>query len=167
MQTREPDTRTGITAEGTGVGPSSTYRERLTIPWWWWPLALPLAALTGAPVATAVPTPVLVVLALPVVVVAGGLWWLGRIPVTVTGDELQVDDARLPLRYVADAIPLDASGRQELLGPSADPLAFVIQRPWIPGAVQVLLDDPDDPTPYWVISSRRPEELAAALLRQR
>jgi DUF3093 family protein len=41
----------------------------------------------------------------------------------------------------------------------------LIQRPWIGGAVQVLLDDPVDPTPSWVVSSRHPVELATALLR--
>jgi hypothetical protein len=54
-----------------------------------------------------------------------------------------------------------------VLGVGADPLAFVVQRPWVPGAVQVLLNDPADPTPYWVISSRRPTQLAAALLAAR
>jgi hypothetical protein len=29
--------------------------------------------------------------------------------------------------------------------------------------VLVVLDDADDPTPYWLISSRRPELLLAAL----
>ena len=66
---------------------------------------------------------------------------------------------------MAKAIPLDAATKRELLGPSADPMAFVIQRPWVSGAVQVVLDDPDDVTPYWVISSRRPEDLARALRR--
>jgi len=47
------------------------------------------------------------------------------------------------------------------------PLAFVVQRPWIKGAVQVLLDDPADPTPFWVVSSRHPVDLATALLRAR
>jgi len=90
--------------------------------------------------------------------------WLGRIKVAVTPTELQVDDARLPVSVIADVIALDAAGRREVLGVGAHPLAFVIQRPWIPGAVQVLLDDPADPTPFWVISSRHPIDLATALL---
>lgn len=93
-----------------------------------------------------------------------GLWWLGRIRVAVTSDEFQVDDARLPLDVVAQVIALDAESKRLLLGPASDPLAFVIQRPWITGAVQVVLDDSEDPTPYWVISSRHPEKLAAALV---
>ncbi|PZM89461.1 MAG: DUF3093 domain-containing protein, partial [Actinobacteria bacterium] len=76
-------------------------------------------------------------------------------------------DARLPVRFVADAVPLDSAGRREVLGVGADPLAFVVQRPWISGAVQVVLNDPDDPTPYWVVSTRHPLRLAAAILAAR
>jgi acyl transferase domain-containing protein len=91
------------------------------------------------------------------------LWWLGRIRVAVREGELLVDDARLPVRFAAEVIALDAAGRREVLGIGADPLAFVVQRPWIAGAVQVVLNDADDPTPYWVVSSRHPVRLAEAI----
>ncbi|MFV2084841.1 DUF3093 domain-containing protein [Micromonospora sp. LOL_021] len=137
------------------------YRERLRLPWWLWLGGSALAAFLAAEVWMGtsgvrawLPFSVL----LPSTV--AGLWWLGRIPIRVTSDELQVDDARLPLRYVAEVIALDGDGRRELLGVGADPLAFVIQRPWIAGAVQVVLDDPADPTPYWVVSTRDPVRLA-------
>jgi hypothetical protein len=103
-------------------------------------------------------------LALLIPLALGSLWWLGRIRVAVTDTELQVDDARLPLKVVADAIPLTVEDKRLLLGQASDPLAFVIQRPWIAGAVQIMLDDPADPTPYWLISTRHPEEMAQALL---
>ncbi|MDG4767003.1 DUF3093 domain-containing protein [Solwaraspora sp. WMMD406] len=140
------------------------YRERLHLSWWLWAGALGLTALLAAEIWMGTSgarawLPFTVLLPLT----AGGLWWLGRIPIRVTADDLRVDDARLPLRYVADVVALDADGRRELLGVAADPLAFVIQRPWIGGAVQIVLDDPADPTPYWVISSRHPIELATAI----
>ena len=75
------------------------------------------------------------------------LLWLGRIRVAVTGREFRVDDARLPVAVIADVVALDAAGKREVLGVGAHPLAFVVQRPWIGGAVQVLLDDPADPDP--------------------
>jgi hypothetical protein len=99
--------------------------------------------------------------------VAFALWWFGRIKVAVTGGELWVDDAHLPVRFIDDAIPLDAAGKRELMGVSADPLAFVVQRPWMGTAVQVILNDPADPTPYWLVSTRHPERLAEALLAAR
>lgn len=148
--------------------PAVAYAERLTVPWWWWLAAVALAALLAAEIWLGAPgvrawLPFAVLLPLAI----AGLWWLGRIRLVVAGGELRVDDARLPVRYVADAIAIDASGKRELLGVGADPLAFVVQRPWIGGAVQVVLDDPADPTPYWVVSSRRPVELAGAVLAAR
>src|SRR6185312_15422622 len=88
----------------------------------------------------------------------------GRIRVAVTDGEFRVDDARLPVAVISDVVALDAAGKREALGVGAHPLAFVIQRPWIGGAVQVLLDDPADPTPFWVVSTRHPVQLAESLL---
>lgn len=144
------------------------YAERLRLPWWLWVAGLGLAALLAAEVwmgASGVRAWLPFVVLLPLAVAA--LWWLGRIRVAVAGGDLLVDDARLPVRFVADAVALDGAGKRELLGVASDPLAFVVQRPWVPGAVQVLLDDPADPTPYWVVSSRDPVRLAAAVLDAR
>jgi hypothetical protein len=142
----------------------TVYRERLNVPLWWW-LAAPAAAgllaaevYLGAPgYATVLPYTVLV----PAVVFV--LWWAGRVRIAVTPDELQVDDARLPLRFVGAVAPLSPLQTRDLLGPVAEPYAFVIQRPWVGTAVRVDLTDPADPTPYWVISTRHPGELAAAI----
>lgn len=143
---------------------ATRYQERLTVPWWWWLLAPLIIAALSSPLVGGLPAPSgLIGLGLLLVAALVGLWWLGRIQIAVVDGELLVDDARLPLQWVAEAIPLDAAGRRELLGPAADPLAFVIQRPWLAGAVQVVLADPADPTPYWLISSGDPERLAAAL----
>jgi hypothetical protein len=38
-----------------------------------------------------------------------------------------------------------------------------VLRPYIKTAVEITLDDDDDPVPYWLISTRNPEPLAAAL----
>jgi hypothetical protein len=141
-----------------------THDERLWVPWWWWAGALAVALLLAAEVH---PGGGGVLAALPfavaLVVVGGLLWWLGRLRVRVADGQLFVDDARLPLAVVAAAEPLDARAKSRALGRDLDPLAFVVHRPWVAGAVLVVLDDPDDPTPYWVVSSRRPAELARAV----
>ncbi|MGX6602536.1 DUF3093 domain-containing protein [Micromonosporaceae bacterium Da 78-11] len=142
--------------------------ERLRLSWWMWLAALAVDAIVGLEILLGFPTlaswvPFAVLLPLT----AAGLLWAGRIAVAVTDAEFLVDDARLPLAVIADVIALDAAGKSEALGVGAHPLAFVIQRPWVGPAVQVLLDDPTDPTPYWVISTRRPVELASALLDAR
>jgi hypothetical protein len=140
------------------------YHERLGVPLWWWLAAPASAALLAAEVYLGAPgyaTILPYVVLLPAVV--GTLWWAGRVRVAVTPEELQVDDARLPLRFVGSVTPLSPMQTRDLLGPGTEPYAFVIQRPWVGTAVRVDLTDPDDPTPYWVISSRHPGELAAAI----
>ncbi|WBB57114.1 DUF3093 domain-containing protein [Verrucosispora sp. WMMD573] len=152
----------------SSVSAPPAYAERLRLPWWLWFAGLAAAGLLAVEVwmgAAGVRAWLPFALLLPAAV--AGLAWLGRIRVAVADGELRVDDARLPVRFVADAVALDAEGRREVLGVGADPLAFVVQRPWVPGAVQVVLNDPDDPTPFWVISSRHPVELAEALLAAR
>jgi Protein of unknown function (DUF3093) len=147
---------------------SARHSERLRVPWWLWPPILGLAALLAAEVFLGAPgrwTWVPYAVVLPATV--AGLWALGRLRVAVEDGELRVDDARLPVRYVAGVTVLGVEEKRLLLSTAAHPYAFVVQRPWVKGAVQVHLDDPADPTPYWVVSSRRPTDLAAAILAAR
>jgi hypothetical protein len=48
-----------------------------------------------------------------------------------------------------------------------DGRAYLCLRGWISPVVRVELDDPDDPTPYWLVSTRRPAQLVAALAEGR
>lgn len=140
------------------------YRERLSLSWWLWLPAVAVAAALAAEVKLGAPgaaTWIAYLVLLPLTV--AGLWWLGRIRIEVAVGELRVDDAHIPLRYVGEVTPLSAADKRDLLGPYADPEAFVVQRPWIGGAVQLQVRDAADPTPYWLISTRHPEALAAAL----
>lgn len=149
----------------TDADASPRYSERYVVPWWFWPVgigvALAFAAMFDGPLSTDVPVwpvyPILVALVLV------GLWRIGHIRLSVTDTDLLIDDARLPLRYVAQVEALSPAARRRLLSVDAHPLAFVIQRPWIAGSVRITLDDPDDPTPYWIISSRHPERLTSAM----
>ncbi|GAB3222606.1 DUF3093 domain-containing protein [Glycomyces halotolerans] len=101
------------------------------------------------------------------VVPLAGAWWLGRLPVRVVEEDgevwLHVDDARLPMSVVSEVEVLDRTAYSDALGVALHPLAFVVQRPWLRRGVRVRLDDPEDPTPYWVVSSRNPERLREAL----
>ncbi|MBA8825690.1 hypothetical protein FHX42_003056 [Saccharopolyspora lacisalsi] len=143
------------------------FRERLYASWWMWPLPVAAAVLLGAEVHLGYPgvrawLPYVVLIPLAVAV----LFWLSRTTVEVTEEELRAGDARLPRRFIEDAEIVRASEKQRALGPELDPTAFVVHRPWAPTAVRVWLDDANDPTPYWVVSTRHPRELAA-LLRTR
>ena len=56
----------------------------------------------------------------------------------------------------------DAAARVER-GTGLDARAFLVIRGWVQPVVKVPITDPTDPTPYWLLSSRHPKELAAAI----
>jgi hypothetical protein len=148
--------------------PTSTgadgYTERLRAPWWLWLLGLGLAALASAEILLGAPARIAwVPYAVLVPLTALGLWRAGRSRIAVRDGELCVGDAHLPVRSVAEVGVLDAAGKRAALGVRADPLARVVHRPWLRAAVLVVLDDPADPTPYWMVSSRHPDRLARAI----
>ncbi len=151
-------------------GHATAYTERLVVPLFWWPIGFGLAALLIAIVHAGLPglpiwLPCVVLLPLPVWV----LIWLSRIRVSVdtTGaePELRADQAHLPVHLIARAVTVPASAKSAALGRQLDPAAFVQHRPWVGPMVLVVLDDPDDPTPYWLVSTRHPDRLLTALAR--
>jgi hypothetical protein len=140
------------------------YRETLRTPWWWYPIAVGVACLlaaefhvSGARLTDWIPFGTLVPLAIVIV------WWLGRSSLEVSGGELRVRGAHLPLTYVTGAIALDERTLRLVVGREGDPAAYVSIRPWIGPGVQVWIDDEDDPTPYWIVSSRHPERLVSVV----
>lgn len=142
----------------------TAYRERLGAPWWMWLAAVAVAAFIATELgigAVALRHPL--TYAVTTALALAGVWALSRITIAVDAEHLHVDDAHLPHAVIGEVTVIDAAARRELLGPEADPLAFVITRPWIPGGVRIDLIDPDDPTPYCFVSSRHPERLAASL----
>ena len=85
--------------------------------------------------------------------------------VEVTADTFAAGRAQMPRAVVTriDAFEGDEAVMQR--GPELDARAWLLLRGWIPGVVRVQLDDPSDPTPYWLVSTRQPKRLAAALAR--
>lgn len=83
--------------------------------------------------------------------------------VEVRDGVLHVPGARIELAALDAPVVLDREALRQQTGPMADRRAFVVRRPWLHAGVRVLVTDPADPTPYWVVGSRHPERLAAAL----
>jgi len=147
------------------------YRERLSVPWWWFLPGLGLAGLIAVEVnqgVDALPNWLPFAVLLPVAIVV--LVWFGRTEVRVLGGpgddvELWVGDAHLPVTVVSRSAEVPRSAKSAALGRQLDPAAFVVHRAWVGPMVLLVLDDPDDPTPYWLVSTRRPERVLAALGR--
>ena len=158
--------RSGDEHSGHGVSAAGpvAYRESLRTPWWWYPVAIGVSSLLaaefqigGIPVTEWLPFAIIVPLAVAMV------WWLGHSRLEVVDGELRVRGAHLPLRYASGEIALDARTLRRVVGREGDPAAYVSIRPWIGPGAQVWLDDAEDPTPYWIVSSRHPEQLVQAV----
>jgi hypothetical protein len=154
---------------GTRVAPQSVrYRERLWVPLWWWPLGFGLAVLIALEINRGVPRlPHWLPFATLFAVAAGALLWLGRIEIQVgvgdDGVELWAGEAHLPVKVIARSAEVPRSAKSAALGRQLDPAAYVLHRGWVGPMVLIVLDDPDDPTPYWLVSCRYPERVLSAL----
>ncbi|HSN42769.1 MAG TPA: DUF3093 domain-containing protein [Propionibacteriaceae bacterium] len=140
------------------------YSERLHVPFWYWLLALFLAStLVVAVWAYFGDAWVLLTAVICLGAVALVLLELGRTQITVGGVELQVAGARIEGRWLGEAVALDATATRRRLGPDADVHAWLVGKPYLAQAVEVPVIDAADPHPYWLISTRRPGELADAI----
>lgn len=138
------------------------------MPWFWWPLGFGLAALIALEVNQGVGgMPTWVPFAVLFGVAAAALLWLGRSEVAViAGDgtlELWAGQAHLPTTVISRTAEIPRSAKSAALGRQLDPAAYVLHKAWVGPMVLIVLDDPDDPTPYWLVSCRHPERVLAAL----
>jgi hypothetical protein len=140
------------------------YAERLSVPLRWWVQGTMLVATLWLAVVVATPAAVAwAVTALAMAVVAAGFLGYGGARITVGGGVLRAGRAHIDVRHVGAVTPLDAEGMRRQAGVDADARAYLLLRPYLKRGVRVDILDPADPAPYWLISSRRPTDLAAAL----
>jgi hypothetical protein len=140
------------------------YRERLYVPARWWGLLL--LFLFGLWLAVVVSTPAPVMLAVTLLGTGLGVGLLlgyGGARVEVTGRALAAARARLEWECCGPASALTGEEAKRLHGVDADPRAYLLMRPYVATAVRVEVRDPADPTPYWLLSSRRPKALAESI----
>lgn len=147
---------------------SVRYRERLWVPWWWWPLGFAPAALIAFEVnLSGAALPHWLPFATLFTVAAATLLWLSRVEIQVTtgdrGVELRAGPAHLPVTAVIRSAEIARTAKSAALGRQLDPAAYVLHRAWVGPMVLVVLDDQDDPTPYWLVSCRHPERVLSAL----
>lgn len=138
------------------------YRDRAFPPVTWWIVAALISGMTSLIVLPVWPLGGLLV---PIVICILVFFGLARLSPTVivTPDALYAGPAHIDRRLVGTATALDREKTRWECGPGLDARAFIFIRPWIRTAVRVELDDPADPTPYWIVSSRDPKALAAAI----
>ncbi len=147
------------------------YREQLRVPLAWWLLAVPTVLILGATLyaGLAEPWPVIVMLGLAASC-AAFLISLGLATVEVRDGILRAGKAVLPLSAVSEVVSLDEKQTARLRGPRADPAAHLYSRPYLKESVYLAVaasHPAAGSAPYWLIGTRHPAELAAAVERCR
>jgi hypothetical protein len=140
------------------------YYERLRVPVSWWLVSASCVLILG----TTLWAGFSVVIGLSVYLVMSGLLALalltfGSVAVEVTPAELAVGSRRLAIGQITEVSPMDAEQTTALRGPRADVAAFLLIRPYLPESVYLAPAG----QPYWLIGTRRPAELAAAVAEAR
>jgi hypothetical protein len=118
-------------------------------------VALPFGAVPGA------------VTAVVVLVVTAGLLAAGTPTVGVRDGEFVAGRAHVPLGLLGEVAALRPDEMRRAYGPDLDARAFLCLRGWIRAGLRADLADPQDPTPYWLVSCRRPQRLRDAIERSR
>ncbi|GAA2024792.1 DUF3093 domain-containing protein [Agromyces tropicus] len=138
------------------------YRERLwPTPW------IYLSSLLLIPASILVLAPV----SLPAGIVTGVLLYVAIAgSLTLTSPVIEVADGRLragraevPLGLTGEAVAAQGDAARIERGTGLDARAFLVIRGWIADVVRVPITDAADPAPYWLVSTRHPHEMAAAI----
>ena len=140
------------------------YKERLGVPLRWWVQGTMLVASLWLALVVALPG----VLAWTVSAVALALMALlflsyGSARISVSDGVLRAGRARIETVHLGPATALDADQTRRAAGRDADVRAYLLLRPYLKRAVRIPVNDPRDPTPYWLVSTRHPDRLVAAL----
>lgn len=137
------------------------------MPGGWWPVVLAIVALGVLEIGSGFNYVVLV----PVAIFLVGFF---IVPLVLAGRErIQLRDGviyagkqELPVSQVTKIEALDRPQTRLRLGPQADPAAHQVVRGWVGTSVVLGLANPD-PVPYWLLSTRHPDELASAIKQAR
>lgn len=145
----------------------SGFDERLSVPLWWYLPTVGIGVLLGAEIHMGYPgLRSWLGYAVVIPVLVGAIVWLGRVRVSVRDGVLRADTATLNAAHIGRVdVIRGRDDKQVALGPDLDPSAFLLHRAWIGPVVRLENTDPDDPTPYWVLSTRDPDRLLASLGR--
>jgi hypothetical protein len=98
-----------------------------------------------------------------------GLWWGSVAILWVLAPRIVVDEshiragrAHIEHRFVSSIEGFRKEQAREQRGVKLDARAWLVLRPWVDPVVKITLSDPDDPTPYWLVSTKNPERLISA-----
>jgi len=139
----------------------NAYRERLRPSWW-----MVLATGLFLPATTLIFLPLSIPLGLGVGAAlwggSVGLLWALSPTIATDGHTITAGQAQIERKFVTQLEAFHREEARQERGPSLDARAWLVIRPWVDPVIKVSISDPEDPTPYWIVSSRDPEAFIAA-----
>ncbi len=83
--------------------------------------------------------------------------------IEVSSEQLTAGRARLPIAFIGEVT--GHSGEEATLqrGQKLDARAWLMIRGWVSPVVRIEVSDTKDPTPYWLVSTRQPAAMVAAI----
>lgn len=90
---------------------------------------------------------------------------LGSPVIEVTETEFRAGRARLPIGVIGTVTAHRGDDAQLERGRHLDARAWLLIRGWVSPVVKVQVVDETDPAPYWLVSTRQPDAVSAALVR--
>lgn len=141
-----------------------SYVERLRVPLWWWLIALAFTASLALAILAFLPLAQgLIIVGLFAFATGTLVFAYGHTAVRVADGCVHAGRHSIDGKWIAGA---EALGREEsanAMSAGANPRDFLMTRPYIGELVRITINDAADPHPHWLVSSRRAEELAAAV----
>jgi hypothetical protein len=83
--------------------------------------------------------------------------------IQVGSSHLTVARAKIPRDLLGK---IEEIGKDQIFserGPKLEPAAYKVFQGTVKTAIKITVNDPNDPTPYWIISTRKPAQLAEVL----
>jgi hypothetical protein len=100
-------------------------------------------------------------IALTVIVVA--LMFAKSARIEFSGDRLRVSNAEIESKFISSVEVIEAQQGFYERGANLDTRAWIHFQGSVKTLAKVWINDPKDPTPYWLFSTRKPEELKRLL----
>jgi hypothetical protein len=140
------------------------YDERLGVPLRWWVQGVMLVATLWLALVVALPGALAWTFSgIALALLAALLLSYGSPRVSASDGWFRAGRAKIEAVHLGAVAALDAEETRRVAGPEADARAYLLLRPYLKRAVRVEITDPADPAPYWLVSSRHPDELARAV----
>jgi hypothetical protein len=138
------------------------YHERVTPKWTnFLPLALVLPTfwLTLAPINASLG----LFLGLSITILVAGLMIFKAPVISVRDSKIFAGKANIDLRHTGKLSIIPSDKAFAAKGPELDARAYLALQPSRKGLIKLEITDENDPTPYWLISTKKPELLKKAI----